>query len=133
GADVATVAALRNGSGGENERVACGNTVLLNRSLAGFFTTRAGVAITAGSAPAAVPRPVSFLKRSTNGIVIASMVLRCYAPDFLKRGYAFQRLFDSDHAQRFHSFHDRLLFNHRCRTALNDEPPDRFTHGKRFD
>src|SRR2546421_7884038 len=42
-------AALRNGSGGENERVACGNTVLLSRSLAGFFSPPFGAAGAAGS------------------------------------------------------------------------------------
>src|SRR5256885_4725276 len=62
-------AALRNGSGVENERVAFGNTVLLSRSLAGFFATRAGVAGAAGSTVAVSERPVSFLKKSRNGIV----------------------------------------------------------------
>jgi len=38
--EVTPADALRNGSGGENDRVAFGNTVLLRRSLAGFFTTR---------------------------------------------------------------------------------------------
>src|SRR5947207_4751101 len=68
-ADVAP-AALRNGSGGEKERVACGNTVLLNRSPAGFLTTRAGAAAAVGSVITDAERPVSFLKRSRNGIVI---------------------------------------------------------------
>src|SRR5881409_2918092 len=63
-------AALRNGSGGENERVACGNTVLLNRSPAGFLTARAGAAAAAGGMVTDAKRPVSFLKRSRNGIVI---------------------------------------------------------------
>ena len=62
--------APRNGSGGEKERVACGNTVLLNRSLAGFLTARAGGGAAAGSLVTGAERPVSFLKRSRNGIVI---------------------------------------------------------------
>src|SRR2546423_1205219 len=64
-------AALRNGSGDENERTAFGNTVLLSRSLADFFATRAGVTGATGSSVAAAERPVSLLKRSRNGIVIA--------------------------------------------------------------
>ena len=107
-------AALRNGSGGENERVACGNTVLLSRSLAGFFTTRVGVAGGAGgSAVTEVERPASFLKRSRNGIVIVLMVLRRYSPHFFERGYAFERLLNSHHSQSFHSFGDRLILDHR--------------------
>src|SRR5438309_4640484 len=69
-ADVAP-AALRNGSGGENERVACGNTVLLSRSLAGFFATRTGEHVGFCSATSGAQRDVSFLKRLRNGIVIA--------------------------------------------------------------
>lgn len=105
--------ALRNGSGGENERVACGNTVLLSRSLAGFFGTRVGVKVAGGSSVTVVNRPVNFLKRSRNGIVIVLMVLRGYSPNFFERGYAFERLLNSDHAQSFHSFGDRLVFDHR--------------------
>jgi hypothetical protein len=113
-ADVAP-AALRNGSGGENERVACGNTVLLSRSLAGFFATRVGVAGVGGCgwAVTGVKRPESFLKRSRNGIVIALMVLRRYSPHFFERGYALERFLNSDHAQSFHSFGDRLILDHR--------------------
>src|SRR3984893_2313027 len=62
-------AALRNGSGFENERVAFGITVLLNRSPAGFFATRLGVAGVTTSSAIVVKRPASFLKRSRNGIV----------------------------------------------------------------
>ena len=64
-------AALRNRSGGANERVACGNTVLLSRSLAGFFATRAGEHVGFCSAASGAQRDVSFLKRLRNGIVIA--------------------------------------------------------------
>jgi hypothetical protein len=110
-ADVAP-AALRNGSGGEHERVACGNTVLLSRSLAGFFATRVGGAGAGGAAVTDVERPVNFLKRSTNGIVIALTILRRYSPHVFKRGYALERFFNSDHAQSFHSFGDRLIFDH---------------------
>ena len=111
-ADVAP-AALRNGSGGENERVACGNTVLLSRSLAGFFTTRVGATGATGSAATGVKRPVIFLKRSRNGIVIALMVFRRYSPHFFERGDALERFLNSDHAQSFHSFGHRLIFDHR--------------------
>src|SRR5437868_830643 len=68
-------AALRNGSGGEKERVACGNTVLLSRSLAGFFTARVGATGATGSVFTGVNRAVSFLKRSRNGIAIVLKVL----------------------------------------------------------
>src|SRR5207253_6848994 len=63
--------ALRNTSGGANERVACGNTVLLSRSLAGFFATRTGGRVGFCSATSGAQRHVSFLKRLSNGIVIA--------------------------------------------------------------
>jgi len=105
-------AALRNGSGGENERVECGNTVLLSRSLAGFLTTRAGMAGAAGSVVTGVKRAVNFLKRSRNGIVIVLTVLRRYSPHFFERGYALERLINSGHAQSFHSFRDPLIFDH---------------------
>jgi len=111
-ADVAP-AALRNGSGGEDERVACGNTVLLSRSPAGFFATRVGEADAGGAAVTDAERPVNFLKRSRNGIVIALTILRRYSPYFFKRGYALARFFNPDHAQSFHSFGDRLIFDHR--------------------
>jgi len=63
--------ALRNISGAENERVACGNTVLCKRSLAGFLITRAGTVAGVDSSDVLAMRPVNFLKRSRNGIVIA--------------------------------------------------------------
>src|SRR4029077_16093020 len=84
------------------------------------------------SSVAVAERPVSFLKKSRNGIVIASMVLRCHSPNFLKRGHAFERLFDSDHPQGFHSFGHRLVLDHRGRSALDDQPTDRFAHWQRF-
>ena len=59
-------AALRNRSGGANERVACGNTVLLSRSLAGFFATRTGEDVGFCSAASGAQRDVSFLKRLRN-------------------------------------------------------------------
>src|SRR5438270_3037793 len=125
-------AALRNGSGGENERVACGNTVLLSRSLAGFFTARFGATGATGSVFTGVKRAVSFLKRSRNGIVIVLMVLRRYSPHFFQRGHALERLLNSDHPQSFHSFSDRLIFDHRSGRALDDQTPDRFAHRKCF-
>src|SRR5205807_9406316 len=69
--------APRNGSGGENERAACGNTVLLNRSLAGVWTARPGGAAAAGSLFTGATLPVSFLKRSSNGIDI---LITCHHP-----------------------------------------------------
>jgi hypothetical protein len=117
-----TPAALRNGSGAENERVAFGKTVLLNRSLADFFGARAAgtVAATGSSVGFEPNRLVNFLKRSRNGIVIGLMILRCHSPHFFKSGHALERLFDSDHAQSFHSFAHRLVLNHRGGRALYD-------------
>src|ERR1700674_2804844 len=125
-------AALRNGSGGENERVACGNTVLLSRSLAGFFTSRIGVTGTGGSAVAEVNRAVILLKRSRNGIVIVLMVLRRDSPHLFQAGHALERLVNSDHPQSFHSFGDRLIFNRRSGRAFDDQTPDRFALRKCF-
>ena len=53
--------------------------------------------------------------------------------DFFERRNALPRFVNADHAQRFHSFADGLIFDHRCRGALDDQPPDRFRDRQHFD
>src|SRR5437588_9480749 len=60
------------------------------------------------------------------------MVLRRYSPDFFEGGHAFERFLNSHHPQSFHSLGDPLVFNHRGRSALDDQAPDRLAHWKRF-
>ena len=62
---------------------------------------------------------------------IRLMVLRCDAQDFLERRNAFERFFDSDHAQCFHSFVDCLIFDHDRGSAFDDQAPDGFAHRER--
>src|SRR5439155_23498581 len=60
------------------------------------------------------------------------MILRRYSPDFFEGGHAFERFLNSHHPQSFHSLGDRLVFNHRGRSALDDQAPDRLAHRKCF-
>src|SRR5438477_781220 len=60
------------------------------------------------------------------------MVLRRYSPYLFKRGHAFERFFNSDRAQSFHSFGHRMVFDHCSRSAFNNQTPDRLAHWKRF-
>src|SRR5437870_12656658 len=60
------------------------------------------------------------------------MVLRRYSPDFFEGGHAFQRFLNSHPPQSVHSLGDRLVFNPRGRSALDDQAPDRLAHWKCF-
>src|SRR5207244_12794677 len=60
------------------------------------------------------------------------MILRGYSPDFFERSHAFERFLNSHHPQSFHSLGDRLVFNHRGRSSLDDQAPDRLAHWKCF-
>src|SRR5438105_4726592 len=62
-----------------------------------------------------------------------STVFRGDAPDFFEGRHSFNRLVDSGHAQRLHSFGHGLILDHRRRRAFDDETPDRFAHRQRFD
>src|ERR1700759_4305085 len=102
-------------------------TVLLSRSLEGFATgVQRDLASTTGASLLRPKRAVAFFRTSKKGIVMLLMVLRRHPPDFFQGRDALLSLLHAHHAQRFHPFGDRLVFNDRRGSAFDDEPADRF-------
>src|SRR5436309_15923893 len=60
------------------------------------------------------------------------MILRRYSPDFFEGGHAFERFLNSHHPQSHHPLGDPLVLNHRGRSALDDQAPDRLAHWNCF-
>src|SRR6267378_5922649 len=62
-----------------------------------------------------------------------STVFRGDAPDFFEGCHPFNRLVDTGHTQRFHSFGHALVLDHTCGRAFDNETADRFAYRQRFD
>src|ERR1700758_1206710 len=54
------------------------------------------------------------------------LILRRDTPDFFQGRNPFERLFHAHHAQRFHPFANRLIFDDGGRSTLDDQATNRF-------